>query len=35
MVFKRQDCIEKLLAYKHNHLVNVVIGADDALILIY
>ena len=26
MEFKRQDCIEKLLAYKHNHLVKVVTG---------
>lgn len=26
MEFKRQDCIEKLLAYKHNHLVKVITG---------
>lgn len=26
MEFKRQNCIEKLLAYRHNHLVKVVTG---------
>lgn len=26
MRFKRQECIEKLIAYKHNHLVKVITG---------